>query len=153
MTSALGTFGRPRPHLLCPQGTEPDRRAEAIGRKCREAIDKELHITWQIFWYEKGFQAVFKSARMTVYQRELYDYAECVNLCVLLRARLPELEKVMNVVISDVLTPHGSSADGSLTCERIVAGWDNVSHSIAGLSRRCFEPQSACNERARHPTA
>jgi hypothetical protein len=62
---------------------------------------------------------------MTVYQRELYDYAECVNLCVLLRARLPALEKVLNDVIGDVLS-RWVKPDGSLRSRELWLGWDNV---------------------------
>ena len=42
---------------------------------------------------EDGLPKPFsKAPRLTVYKRELYDCAECINLCLLLRDRFPELE-------------------------------------------------------------
>jgi len=34
--------------------------------------------------------------RLTVYRRELYDYAECLNLAVLLNGRFPTLDRRMS---------------------------------------------------------
>jgi len=96
------------------------------SEKCREAIDKGIAYYVANLLDEKGLPKPFsKAPRMTVYQRELYDYAECVNLCVLLRARRPELEKVLNDVISDVLT-RWVKPDGSLRSRELWLGWDNV---------------------------
>ena len=33
--------------------------------------------------------------RLTVYRNELYDYAECINLAVLLRGRFPALDETL----------------------------------------------------------
>ena len=42
---------------------------------------------------EDGLPKPFsKAPRLTVYKRELYDCAECINLCLLLRDRFPQLE-------------------------------------------------------------
>ena len=41
---------------------------------------------------EQGLPKPFSRApRLTVYRRELYDYAECLNLTTLLQGRFPEL--------------------------------------------------------------
>ncbi len=66
-----------------------------------------------------------KAPRMTVYRRELYDYAECINLCVLLRDRIPEMNKVLNRVVDDVLTRWVKS-DGSFRSRELWFSWDNV---------------------------
>jgi hypothetical protein len=96
------------------------------SEKCRRAIDKGIEYYLGNLLDEKGLPKPFsKAPRMTVYQRELYDYAECVNLCVLLRARLPALEKVLNDVIGDVLT-RWVKPDGSLRSRELWLGWDNV---------------------------
>jgi hypothetical protein len=96
------------------------------SEKCRRAIDKGIEYYLGNLLDEKGLPKPFsKAPRMTVYQRELYDYAECVNLCVLLRARLPALEKVLNDVIGDVLA-RWVKPDGSLRSRELWLGWDNV---------------------------
>ena len=96
------------------------------SEKCRRAIDKGIEYYLGNLLDPKGLPKPFsKAPRMTVYQRELYDYAECVNLCVLLRARLPALEKVLNDVIGDVLA-RWVKPDGSLRSRELWLGWDNV---------------------------
>jgi hypothetical protein len=96
------------------------------SEKCRQAIDKGIEYYLGNLLNEKGLPKPFsKAPRMTVYQRELYDYAECVNLCVLLRERIPALEKVLNDVIADVLA-RWVKPDGSLRSRELWLGWDNV---------------------------
>ena len=46
-----------------------------------------------------------RAPRMTVYKKELYDYAECVNLCVLLCSDFPQVRKILNSVLEDLLKP------------------------------------------------
>jgi len=96
------------------------------SEKCQRAIDKGIEYYLGNLLDEKGLPKPFsKAPRMTVYQRELYDYAECVNLCVLLRERIPALEKVMNDVIGDVLA-RWVKPDGSLRSRELWLSWDNV---------------------------
>jgi hypothetical protein len=66
-----------------------------------------------------------KAPRLTVYERELYDCAECINLCLLLRDRFPELQPVLQKVIAGVLK-HWIKPDGSFRSRRLRFGWDNV---------------------------
>ena len=76
--------------------------------------------------YEKGLPKPFaKAPRLTVYRRELYDYAECINLCLLLKKRYKELEEKLNVVVDDVLT-RWQKPDGSFRSRELYSGWDNV---------------------------
>jgi hypothetical protein len=66
-----------------------------------------------------------KAPRLTVYRRELYDFAECINLCLLLRDRFPELEGVLQRVIRRILEVW-IKPDGSFRSRRLHFGWDNV---------------------------
>jgi hypothetical protein len=66
-----------------------------------------------------------KAPRLTVYKCELYDCAESINLCVLLRDRFPQLgpklEEVVSGILGDWVKP-----DGSFRSRRLLLGWDNV---------------------------
>jgi hypothetical protein len=66
-----------------------------------------------------------KAPRLTVYKRELYDCAEGINLCLLLRDRFPEcgprLEAMVAGVLKDWVKP-----DGSFRSRQLIFGWDNV---------------------------
>ncbi len=66
-----------------------------------------------------------KAPRLTVYRRELYDFAECVNLAVLLQGRFPRLDTVLSSVLTDLLT-HWRKEDGSFRARQLLLGWDNV---------------------------
>lgn len=66
-----------------------------------------------------------RAPRMTVYQCELYDCAECINLCVLLRDHFPELETTLRTVVAGILE-HWVKPDGSFRSRKLHFGWDNV---------------------------
>ena len=66
-----------------------------------------------------------KAPRLTVYKRELYDCAECINLCLLLRDRFPQLETTLETVVQGILKDW-IKADGSFRSRRLHFGWDNV---------------------------
>ena len=66
-----------------------------------------------------------RAPRLTVYTRELYDCAECINLCLLLRDRFPQLQATLHTVIDGILRDW-IKPDGSFRSRRLVAGWDNV---------------------------
>jgi hypothetical protein len=66
-----------------------------------------------------------KAPRLTVYQCELYDCAECINLCLLLRHDFPQLEKTLATVVSGILE-NWVKPDGSFRSRRLKFGWDNV---------------------------
>ena len=44
-----------------------------------------------------------KAPRLTVYKRELYDCAECINLCLILRESFPQLEETLRTVIYEII--------------------------------------------------
>jgi hypothetical protein len=66
-----------------------------------------------------------KAPRLTVYKRELYDCAESLNLCLLLRDRFPELGDNLRIVIDGILRDW-IKPDGSFRARRLYFGWDNV---------------------------
>ena len=66
-----------------------------------------------------------RAPRMTVYQCELYDCAECINLCLLLRDHFPELETTLRTVVAGILE-HWVKPDGSFRSRKLHFGWDNV---------------------------
>jgi hypothetical protein len=63
--------------------------------------------------------------RLTVYRRELYDCAECINLCLLLRDRFPDLGETLTTVVRSILTDW-VKPDGSFRSRQLLIGWDNV---------------------------
>jgi hypothetical protein len=71
-----------------------------------------------------------KAPRLTVYKRELYDCAECINLCVLLRDRFPQLEVTLETVLTGILKDwtkqDWTKPDGSFRSRKLHFGWDNV---------------------------
>jgi len=66
-----------------------------------------------------------KAPRLTVYKRELYDCAESINLCLLLRDRFPRLEQTLQTVVAGILKDW-IKPDGSFRSRRLMLWWDNV---------------------------
>ena len=93
---------------------------------CRNAINKGIQYYLENLLDDKKLPKPFsKAPRMTVYRRELYDYAECINLCVLLRDRIVEMGVVLNHVIADLLA-RWIKPDGSFRSRELWLSWDNV---------------------------
>ena len=94
--------------------------------KCWRAITKGVEYYLSNLFTEDNLPKPFARApRMTVYRRELYDYAECVNLCVLLRDRIPSMNGVLQCVVEDILA-RWVKPDGSFRSRELWFGWDNV---------------------------
>ena len=75
---------------------------------------------------EDGMPRPFsKAPRLTIYQCELYDCAECINLCLLLRSDFPPLEKTLETVVAAILK-NWVKPDGSFRSRKLIFGWDNV---------------------------
>jgi hypothetical protein len=66
-----------------------------------------------------------KAPRLTVYECELYDCAECINLCLLLRHDFPQLEATLEKVVAGILE-NWIKPDGSFRSRKLKFGWDNV---------------------------
>jgi hypothetical protein len=93
---------------------------------CHSAIEKGVpYYLSQLFDEQRLPKPFSKRPRLTVYRHELYDYAECINLAVLLKGRFPELDRTLNIVVSDVLA-RWQKRDGSFRARRLLIGWDSV---------------------------
>jgi hypothetical protein len=97
------------------------------GRKdCRTAIEKGIKYYLEHLMDENGLPKPFSVApRLTVYRRELYDYAECINLCLLFQDRIETLQCTLDTVINDLLN-RWVKTDGSFRSRELLLGWDNV---------------------------
>jgi hypothetical protein len=93
---------------------------------CTEAIEAGVEYYVHNLFDDAGLPRPFSSApRITVYKRELYDYAECMNLGALLADRFPLLDERLSSTVADLLD-HWCKADGSFRSRRLLLGWDNV---------------------------
>jgi hypothetical protein len=93
---------------------------------CTAAIERGVRYYAEHLFDEQGLPKPFsKAPRLTVYKRELYDYAECINLATLLRGRFPLLDQRLETVLSDILT-RWQRSDGSFRSRHLLLGWDNV---------------------------
>jgi len=94
--------------------------------QCHTAIERGVDYYVKNLFDSDGLPKPFsKAPRLTVYRRELYDYAECINLGVLLSGRFPELDRNVSQVIGDVLR-RWQKSDGSFRARELLIGWDNV---------------------------
>ncbi|HEY8549382.1 MAG TPA: hypothetical protein VIL35_05440 [Vicinamibacterales bacterium] len=93
---------------------------------CGAALERGIEFYLRHLFDEDGLPRPFARApRLTVYRRELYDCAECINLCLLLRDRFPLLDGVLRRVVSAVLRDW-VKPDGSFRSRQLLLGWDNV---------------------------
>lgn len=92
--------------------------------ECTQAIERGVHYYLQNLFDEEGLPKPFsRKPRMTVYRRELYDYAECMNLGTLLAGRFPALDEVLSRVIN---LQGWQKPDGSFRSRQLLVGWDNT---------------------------
>jgi len=93
---------------------------------CHRALSRGLNYYLENLFDENGLPKPFsKAPRLTVYKQELYDCAECINLCLVLRESFPHLEETLKTVISEI-TKNWVKPDGSFRSRRLHLGWDNV---------------------------
>lgn len=93
---------------------------------CLQALSRGVQYYLANLFDADGLPRPFsKAPRLTVYQRELYDCAECINLCLLLRDRFPDLNTKLSTVLTGVLKDW-VRLDGSFRSRRLHFGWDNV---------------------------
>jgi hypothetical protein len=93
---------------------------------CKDALSKGIKYYLENIFDEDGLPKPFsKAPRLTVYKRELYDCAECINLCLLLRDRFPALDKTLEKVVTHILKTW-VKRDGSFRSRKLHLGWDNV---------------------------
>jgi hypothetical protein len=93
---------------------------------CKKAIEKGVGYYVTNLFDENGLPKPFsKAPRLTVYRHELYDYAECINLAVLLRGRFDQLDRRLETVLEDIFL-RWVKKDGSFRSRKLLVGWDNV---------------------------
>ncbi|HET6888766.1 MAG TPA: hypothetical protein VFH87_12690 [Candidatus Udaeobacter sp.] len=93
---------------------------------CKDALSKGIKYYLENLFDEEGLPKPFsKAPRLTVYKRELYDCAECINLCLLLRDRFPALDRTLEKVVTHILEAW-VKRDGSFRSRKLHLGWDNV---------------------------
>jgi hypothetical protein len=93
---------------------------------CFAALAKGVEFYVANLFDEDGLPRPFSRApRLTVYKRELYDCAESINLCLLLRDRFPQLGEKLQTVAQGILKDW-VKPDGSFRARRLYLGWDNV---------------------------
>jgi hypothetical protein len=120
--------------------------------KCTKAIERGVgYYTRELFDERRLPKPFSRAPRLTVYRRELYDYAECMNLAVLLRGRFPELDRILRLVLQEVLKVW-QRPDGSFRTRQLPLGWDNVPMHRWGQSQMfrslCFLLNRSMNGRA-----
>lgn len=91
-----------------------------------QALRKGVSYYLDNLFHTDGLPKPFSRApRMTVYKRELYDCAECINLCLLLRDRFPPLGEKLETVVAGIINDW-VKRDGSFRSRQLYLGWDNV---------------------------
>jgi hypothetical protein len=93
---------------------------------CLDALSRGVKYYLENLFDIDGLPRPFaKAPRLTVYKRELYDCAESINLCLLLRERFPECDAKLETVVAGILA-EWVKPDGSFRSRRLMFGWDNV---------------------------
>jgi hypothetical protein len=100
--------------------------AQTGDARCTAAIEAGVRYYVKSLFDEKGLPKPFAAApRLTVYRHELYDYAECLNLGLLLRGRFADLDERSDATLDDVIA-RWRQRDGSFRARELRLGWDNV---------------------------
>ena len=101
--------------------------------QCTAAVERGVSYYTSNLFDDRGLPKPFsRRPRLTIYRRELYDYAECINLAMLLRGRFPKLDQLVSLVLNDVTTVW-QRPDGSFRSRQLLLGWDNTAmHRWAG---------------------
>ena len=94
--------------------------------ECTEAIERGVKYYVKHLFDEAGLPKPFsKAPRLTIYRRELYDYAECINLAIQLKGRFSELDGRLETVLNDLLI-RWQRPNGSFRSRHLLLGWDNT---------------------------
>ncbi|MDB6030407.1 MAG: hypothetical protein JWM16_745 [Verrucomicrobiales bacterium] len=90
------------------------------------AIEKGVRYYVAQLFDQNGLPKPFaRRPRLTVYRRELYDCAECLNLGFLLRERFADLDRVVGLTLDDVLK-NWVRPSGAFRGRKLLVGWDDV---------------------------
>jgi len=91
---------------------------------CTTSIERGINYYVQNLFDSEGLPKPFsRRPRLTVYRNELYDYAECINLAVLLHGRFPALDKILTRLLD---LSQWQKRDGSFRSRQLLIGWDNT---------------------------
>ncbi|MGO8756744.1 MAG: hypothetical protein ACLQG3_01340 [Terracidiphilus sp.] len=91
---------------------------------CTRAIERGVDYYVKNLFDGDGVPRPFsRKPRLTVYRRELYDYAECLNIIALLGGRFPALDRLLPRAL-DLKT--WQKRDGSFRSRQLMLGWDDV---------------------------
>lgn len=128
--------------------------------RCRAALVTGVDYYLTHLFDADGLPKPFaKAPRLTIYKRELYDCAECINLCLLLRDRFPQLNSTLDTVVGAILRDW-IKPDGSFRARQLLAGWDNVpmhrwaqSQMFRSLAFFAHEATSSQSDRTRSTCA
>jgi Prenyltransferase and squalene oxidase repeat len=94
------------------------------NQQCTAAIERGVDYYVRNLFDEQGLPKPFsRRPRMTVYRREAYDYAECINLALLLQGRFSALDEILSRVIN---LEAWQKPDGSFRGRQLLIGWDNT---------------------------
>jgi hypothetical protein len=94
--------------------------------EAERAIDRGVAYYLGHLFDREGLPRPFaRRPRLITYRRELYDYAECINLAVLLRQRFPALDSVLAHAVDDLIE-RWQRPDGSFRSRQLLLGWDHV---------------------------
>ncbi len=94
------------------------------NQECTKAIERGVDYYVRNLFDDQGLPKPFsRRPRMTVYRRELYDYAECINVAVLLKGRFAALDEVLSRVVH---LSGWQKSDGSFRSRLLLLGWDDV---------------------------
>ena len=93
---------------------------------CRDAIRAGVAFYTRSLFDDEGLPKPFsKAPRLTVYRQELYDYAECINLCTLLFGQFGALDERLGTTLHDLIA-NWQLPSGAFRARRLLVGWDNV---------------------------
>ena len=92
---------------------------------CTKAIERGVNYYVRSLFDSEGLPKPFsRRPRLTVYQRELYDYAECINVAVLLKGRFAALDGILSSCVTNLM--EWQKSDGSFRSRQLLMGWDNT---------------------------
>jgi hypothetical protein len=95
-------------------------------RNCAAAIERGIPYYVGKLFDERGLPKPFsRPPRLIVYRRELYDYAECINLGTLLLGRFEKCDTILMTVLDEVLRVW-QKPDGSFRSRQLLIGWDST---------------------------
>ena len=102
---------------------------------CQESIKRGVEYYLNHLFDEQKLPKPFSiKPRMVLYKRELYDYAESINIAVLLSDRFPELLDIQKHLLTDLFS-RWLQDDGSFRSRKLLIGWNNVQYHRWGLSQ------------------